>query len=113
MRYPTVTLWIRRRVDGGADRLGNPVEAWSDPARVPGCLLAAGTPRDIGDDRPEGTVASATAYFPESVGGSLKGALVSPDGEEWLRVVGDPAKEPAGVSRLPWDRWALLERVDG
>jgi hypothetical protein len=111
--YPTVTLQVRVRSDSGRDRLGNEVVGWAEPVSVPGCLWAPGTPADLADSRPEGASVTATAHMPRGWRGCLRGALVSPDGRSWLRVLGEPQPYPEGAVMGPWDTYVLLGRTDG
>ena len=113
MRSPTTTLYVRERVPGARDRLGNEEPAWSEPRAVPGCLLAPADAADLGGDRPEGARAAARAHFPKGFSGDLRGALVSPGGGTWLRVVGEPSAYPDGAVRGPWNMHVLLGRTDG
>lgn len=113
MIVPTVALQVRVRRDAGKDRLGNAARAYAEPVAVPGCLWAPGTPADISSGRPEGAEVAATAHFPQGWAGYLRGALVSLDGKEWLRVVGEPHEYPAIACRGKWRCYVLLERTDG
>lgn len=108
-----MTLLVRVRSPTPTDRLGNEVVGYADAVAVPGCLWAPGRPADIGSERPDGVAVSATAHFPQGWSGSLRGALVSLDGKEWLRVVGDPVAYPTGAVRGPWGTYVLLSRGDG
>lgn len=110
---PTRTLWAKLRADGGTDRLGNACAAFSDHVEVPGCLFAWGSPADLAVERPDGVSIAATAHFPHGFASSLKGGLVSPDGSEWLNVIGDPRPYGPNESRGPWAMLVLLERKDG
>lgn len=112
MRHPTVTLLVRVR-KAGTDSRGNDLREWADPVEVPGCLWGPGTPAELGGDRPDGARVTATAHFPHGWATYLRGALVSPDGESWLRVQGEPQSYPPGAVRGPWDTYVLLGRQDG
>lgn len=113
MRAPTVTLHVRMRDASGTDRLGNEVVGYADPVSVPGCLWAPATSSDIAADRPAGASLTATAHFPRGWASRLRGALVSADGTEWLRVMGEPLDFPAGVVDGPWSCCVTLGRTDG
>lgn len=113
MRAPTVTLRVRPRTDSGTDRLGNEVISYADAISVPGCLWAPGTPADLATDRPEGASVTATAHLPRGWAKYLRGAIVSLDGTEWLRVLGEPREFPEGSAVGPWGCYVLLGRADG
>ena len=108
-----MTLQVRTRKDAGKDRLGNAVVAYAEPVSVSGCLWAPGTPAELSADRPEGADVTATAHFPRGWAGYLRGALVSLDGTEWLKVIGEPHEYPASGCRSRWCCYALLGRADG
>lgn len=113
MRAPTVTLLVRPRAESGTDRLGNDVVRYADAVPAPGCLWAPGAPADLAADRPGGASVTATAHFPRGWAERLRGALVSADGAEWLRVLGEPKEFPEGSAVGPWACYALLGREDG
>lgn len=113
MRLPEVTLQVRTRKDAGKDRLGNRTSSYADAVAVPGCLFAPGTPQDLAVSRPDAAKASATAHFPRGWSGHLRGALVSPDGRAWYRVIGEPCAYPDAAVGGRWTTYALLERIDG
>lgn len=113
MRAPTVTLRVRPRAEAGTDRLGNEVVRYAEAVSVPGCLWAPGTPADLATDRPDGASVTATAHLPRGWAKYLRGALVSLDGTEWLRVLGEPMEYPASAAPGPWGCYALLGRADG
>lgn len=115
MSAPTVALLVRTRGAGAADRLGNPTLTYADPVRVPGCLLAPSSTQDLGGVRAAGTEATMVAHLPRGISLDLRGALVSADGSEWMRVVGDPQAYPAGSlpDGWPWGTQAYLARWEG
>lgn len=106
-----MTLLVRLRAEAGRDALGDVTYSLGEPVAVPGCLWAPGTPQDLAADRPDGVEVTATAHFPRSWSGELRGALVSLDGDEWMRVVGDPRRYPVRAGR--WGTYVLLRRSDG
>lgn len=110
---PELTLLVRTRTYGAEDRLGNAMSAYADAIAVPGCLFAPGTPQELAASRPDAAKASATAHFPRGWSGHLRGALVSPDGNAWYRVVGEPYAYPDAAVGGRWTTYALLERIDG
>lgn len=111
MNFPTVTLEVSVRKESQRDRLGNYVVAYADPTAVEGCLIAPGSPSDLGDDRPESAHIAATAHFPRGFNLDLKGAVVSYNGKAF-KVVGSPIAFPDSV-QSPWLTYALLERDEG
>lgn len=110
---PEVTLMVRTRTYGAEDRLGNRTSTYADAFAVPGCLFAPGTPQDLAASRPDAAKASATAHFPRGWSGHLRGALVSPDGKAWYRVIGEPCAYPDAAVGGRWTTYVLLERTDG
>lgn len=108
-----MTLRVRPRADSGTDRLGNDIVRYAAAVPAPGCLWAPGTPADLAADRPDGASVTATAHFPRGWAKCLRGALVSRDGAEWLRVLGEPMEFPEGVVPGPWGCYVLLGRADG
>lgn len=115
MRPATVTLMVRVRQQGVADRLGNTEATRADPLSVDGCLFAPTSAADLDAGRPDGTSADATAYFPRGWASYLKRALVSPDGERWFAVMGAPVDYPAAElpDGWPWSVQVKLKETEG
>jgi hypothetical protein len=115
MYAATVTLQVKERDDSATDRLGNAVEAYKDAVEVSGCLFAPTSTQDIGLQRPDGTMADATAFFPSGWADKLRRAQVSVDGERWFNVIGEPVDFPDGTlpDGWPWASRVLLESTKG
>lgn len=113
MRVNTVSLYVRERVLGAKDRLGNAVTAYKDPIRVDGCLFAPTGAQDLGEERPNGAKCAYVAHFPKSATVNLAGALVSYDQKTWMHVVGEPMEFPHNCVKTPWATKIVLEVVNG
>ncbi|MFT8330306.1 hypothetical protein [Bifidobacterium psychraerophilum] len=102
MRGVSVTVSLRRKtgVDEGNNAVYKTVSETVDDVLI----LQGDQDAASGNVRPDGIVADATAYFPKTFQGSLRGAMVTdPAGREY-KVVGDPF--PPQVSYVP-TKWNL------
>lgn len=115
MRMPKMTLYVRLRVKTGKDRLGNETWAYKPAQAVAGCMFAPSSSSNLDDERPEGVRISATAYFPRGWSDKLLKAHVSPNGDTWLEVVGEPMAYPSEMlpKAFPFDCQIQLKTIDG
>lgn len=110
-----VTATVRRRVQDGVDSFQCPVwrEATQEVANV---LPMPSSTADMGERRPEGTVATMRVCMPRSWSGGLYGATIDlpdPWGAGW-RVIGDPTPFSDGLLHdCPWNVVAEVTRADG
>ena len=121
----TEAVTVLRRVETGADAMGEPTYEW-EPEEVGGCLVRPldGTEMAQGDAasalRPDGVTVRYEIAFPAGYTTSLRHCRVSLTGRgadagdesTWLAVAGDPdaTRVPDG---FPWSRIAGVGRVDG